>query len=339
MTQTYFPFDSGSGANVTEVQWQEMAQYWLNTGVIRSVLNELEVYADSTGMQVKVKTGEAWIKGHFFKSDEEEALAIGTADASNPRIDRVIIRLDWTANTIQLAILQGAAATSPVAPALTQNTSRWEISLSQVNVGAGVTTIAAEDIIMERDFTEIDYSKHKNDDKAHTRHIAAKNASESGSDYTSGTSLFVVSSTETGWPNSAGTVVTHKLSNLRVTQWFFYNGNGNATRAWVRHWYDTSWTPWEQLHGKALGEGLRVTSGKVSISAAAGSNGSATITFAKAFSQAPNVTASLQGTDLTNYGKVGAHDITTTGATITFKNDNTVDVTSIPFNWIAVGQG
>src|SRR5437764_9393881 len=98
MAQTYYPFDSGAGANVTEAQWSKMAQNWLATGAIKSYLNELQVYADSTGMQTKVKSGAAWIKGHYFDSDAEEVIAIGSADSTNPRIDRVIIRLDWTAN-------------------------------------------------------------------------------------------------------------------------------------------------------------------------------------------------------------------------------------------------
>jgi hypothetical protein len=152
MTQTYFPFDSGSGANVTESQWSQMAQNWIATGVIKGALNELLVYGDSTGMQVKVKSGQAWMKGHFFQSDAEVILAIGTASSVNPRIDRVIIRVDWTANTIALAVLQGTPAVSPTPPALTQNVSRWEISLAQINVGKSVSTIASGNIADERPF-------------------------------------------------------------------------------------------------------------------------------------------------------------------------------------------
>jgi hypothetical protein len=154
MAQTYYPFDSGAGANVTEAQWSKMAQNWLATGVIKAYLNELQVYADSTGMQTKVKSGAAWIKGHYFDSDAEEVIAIGSADSTNPRIDRVIIRLDWTANTIQLAVLQGTPAVSPTAPALTQNTAKWEISLAQVRVNATVTTIAATNVTDERTFSK-----------------------------------------------------------------------------------------------------------------------------------------------------------------------------------------
>lgn len=81
-------------------------------------------------------------------------MPIGTANASNPRIDRVIIRLDWTANTIQLAVLRGTPATSPTAPALTQNSSRWEISLAQILVGANVSTIVAGNVTDERNYVK-----------------------------------------------------------------------------------------------------------------------------------------------------------------------------------------
>ncbi|WP_129692311.1 hypothetical protein [Gottfriedia acidiceleris] len=154
MTQTYFPFDSGQGANATEAMWSKMAQHWLATGVIRDVLNDLSVYANSAGMTVRVKSGAAWLKGHYFESDAEEVLSIATADMTNPRIDRVVVRLDWTANTVQLAVLQGTPAVSPATPALTQNSSRWEISLAQIYVGTSVTSISAMSVTDERFFVK-----------------------------------------------------------------------------------------------------------------------------------------------------------------------------------------
>jgi hypothetical protein len=150
MTISYFPFDSGQGANVTEDNWRKMAQHWINTGVINEEMNSLEVFADSTGMQVKVKSGAAWIKGHYFESNAEEVLPIGSADINNPRIDRIIVRADFNQNFIEFAVLQGVAAISPIAPALTQNTSRWEISLADIRVNAGVSTIAQVNITDQR---------------------------------------------------------------------------------------------------------------------------------------------------------------------------------------------
>jgi hypothetical protein len=153
MTQTGYPL--ASTLVQTPQQWSNIAQNWLGTGVIKGKLNELSVYADSTGMQCKVKTGQAYMQGHFYQSDTSEViLAIATADPTNPRIDRVVVRLDYTSDSIVLAILQGVPAASPTAPAITQNNTRWEISLAQVYVGANVTTIAAGNITDERNFVK-----------------------------------------------------------------------------------------------------------------------------------------------------------------------------------------
>lgn len=145
MTKYFFPFDSGPGANITEAQWTKMAQYWLATGIIEG----LKVYADSTGLKVKIPAGKAWMKGHYFESDTMEELAINFL-TSNSRIDRVILRLDWGANTIDFALLQGTPAVSPQPPAITQNYNRWEIPLAQITISSGAMTVAAENVTDER---------------------------------------------------------------------------------------------------------------------------------------------------------------------------------------------
>jgi hypothetical protein len=150
MAQTYFPFDSGTGSTVTEGQWSKMARNWIQTGILYDLANKLEVYADSTGMQVKVRSGAAWIMGHFYENDAEEILSIAASNPSNPRIDRVVLRLDWSNNQIQLAVLTGTPAASPTPPSLTQSSTIWEISLAQVYVGAAVSTIAAGNVTDER---------------------------------------------------------------------------------------------------------------------------------------------------------------------------------------------
>lgn len=152
MTQQYWPFDAGAGSSITEDQWRKMARHWLATGILECEDNEAEAYGDSSGMQVKVGTGKAWIRGHYRESDAEETLSISAADPADDRIDRVILRADFTANTIALAILEGTPAGAPTAPSLTQSSSRWEITLAQVAVGAGVSTIAAANVTDERTF-------------------------------------------------------------------------------------------------------------------------------------------------------------------------------------------
>jgi hypothetical protein len=153
MAQFAFPL-SNSPIQTTE-NWSKMIGSWSSTGIVRSVLNELQVYADSTGMQVKVRAGAALIKGIYFESDAEVVLPISASDATNPRIDRVIVRLDLATENVELVILQGVPAVSPTAPAVTRNATRWEVPLANVTVSANVVTIAADKIDDTRPHTGV----------------------------------------------------------------------------------------------------------------------------------------------------------------------------------------
>lgn len=148
MTESSYPFDN---ADVYEAQWSQMLrQAAICNGYVPLHLNELLVYGDSTGMQVKVKTGSAWIMGHFYMTDAELTKSIAASDPTNPRYDIVVARLDWTNNIISIAVVTGTPAASPSVPAVTQSSSVWEIKLARVLVGAGVTTIAADKVYDQR---------------------------------------------------------------------------------------------------------------------------------------------------------------------------------------------
>lgn len=157
MTTTYFPYDSGPGANVTEQQWWKMAKFWRATGVIPyttpmdKTSNDLAVTA-GTALSVNVQKGTAWVKGHYFNSDATITKTLSPADQSNPRIDRIVLRNDWVANTITVEVLQGSPAPSPSPPTLNQTEgTRWEMPLAQVYVAAGATSINSSNITDERE--------------------------------------------------------------------------------------------------------------------------------------------------------------------------------------------
>lgn len=127
-----------------------MAQHWLDSGVLLGISQRLAVTADNTGMQVKVAAGAAWLNGQFYESDTVETLPIGSADPTNPRIDRVVVRNDYVANTSLLMVVQGVAAPTPTAPSLVVNTGSFEISLATVNVAAGVTSLLSTAVFDDR---------------------------------------------------------------------------------------------------------------------------------------------------------------------------------------------
>lgn len=148
----YFPFDAGAGANVTEAQWREMAESWLPTGIVSGITNQFAVAQRAAGanMSVDVATGQARIQGHVGVSTSIINVGVAANGTGNPRIDRIILRANFTTNIVEVDILQGTPAGSPVAPTLTQNSAMWEISLAQIAVAAGAVSIATANITDER---------------------------------------------------------------------------------------------------------------------------------------------------------------------------------------------
>ena len=152
MAQNSWPFVGGGGTAVNEDQWSIMARSWVQSGV-GDYANKLEVYGDSTGRQVKIKTGRATVRGHWYENTAEITQAIAANSSGNPRIDRVVLRLDPAANSIVVAVVQGTPAGSPSPPALTQtDVGVYEISLAKVAVANGASTINAGDVTDERTY-------------------------------------------------------------------------------------------------------------------------------------------------------------------------------------------
>lgn len=148
MAEISFPLDNTDyGA--------EEAQLWFSgrtSGVFAG--SELPVTA-SDGMNVTLGKGRAWLAyaefaGVVYANTNAMQIVIPTADAYFDRIDRVVIRFDRTANTIVAAVVSGAAASAPSAPAITRSDSIYEISLAQIRVPTGATEISEANITDER---------------------------------------------------------------------------------------------------------------------------------------------------------------------------------------------
>jgi len=104
-------------------------------------------------MQVKAKSGKAFIQGFYIDSDAEEVKAISASDGSNDRIDRIVLQVDGVNNDITLDVLTGTPAATPAAPSLTQSSSVWEISLAQVLIAQSVVTVNPADVTKEATFS------------------------------------------------------------------------------------------------------------------------------------------------------------------------------------------
>ena len=150
MTIKSYPW---STTPVFVAEWSKMARIWRQDGVIGGVADGLEVYADATGMLVKVKAGDAYLKGHYMTNDAEIMLVVPAADAANPRIDRVVMRVDWSSEEIVIAVVQGTPAVAPVPPSLQDTDTVFEQALAKVNVAAGVVTMQPAAVVDERTFS------------------------------------------------------------------------------------------------------------------------------------------------------------------------------------------
>lgn len=149
MAQTSWPFEN---IDTSETQFSQWARN-IGEGVKKGTLNELEIYGDSSGMQVKAKTGQAMVRGHYYSNTAEETLTIAASDPTNDRIDVIVLELDPSSNTITLEVLTGTPAGSPTAPTLTQTDAGiYQIKLAEVLVQATVTGIDAGDVTDSRSF-------------------------------------------------------------------------------------------------------------------------------------------------------------------------------------------
>ena len=159
VTEYYLPFDHTveDPREYSSALWALMQTSTFRGGVIPQVEEELNVTAsDPPAMTVEVNRGRAFILGRFYalsgELGETLTLDIPTADVTNPRIDRAVLRLNLApeVRTITTELLVGTAETNPTSPALTRTATIWEFSLAQIQVDAGTPTIESADITDER---------------------------------------------------------------------------------------------------------------------------------------------------------------------------------------------
>lgn len=106
----------------------------------------------STGQQVKqnteadmfvlVQPGDSWINGRMYRIvDDAKRLRIDPSDSATSRIDRVVVGADYANRTITAYVKKGSPASSPQAPELQRDTTKYEICLAEVTIAPGATQI------------------------------------------------------------------------------------------------------------------------------------------------------------------------------------------------------
>lgn len=114
----------------------------VGTGVFANPSTNLQVQA-SSGMNVIVKAGQAWVNGHKLDVTADHELEVEQSDVVINRIDRVVAYLDMAERAMGLTILKG---TSSGAQALTRTETRYELCLAEITVTRQATSISPVNI-------------------------------------------------------------------------------------------------------------------------------------------------------------------------------------------------
>ncbi len=132
----------------------------IGTGVGRynsAGANGLVVSANSSNMNVSISAGYGFIAGKMYINDSALSKTVGTAHATLPRIDRLVLKYDASTavRDIKAYVKAGTAASSPQPPALQNDATVKEISLAKIYVVAGRSFITPADITDERADTSV----------------------------------------------------------------------------------------------------------------------------------------------------------------------------------------
>lgn len=152
MASESYPNASHNSGAVTTAEWEQLAAAGVGTGLVGSPGDTAVVYADSSGRQVKIRSGKravvrgaAWYSG---STDITVPIAANTSGAT--RIDRVVLRLTKASGEVTEEVVTGTPGAG--APALTKDlgtTGVYEFPLAQVRVVDGASTLAAGTVVRE----------------------------------------------------------------------------------------------------------------------------------------------------------------------------------------------
>jgi hypothetical protein len=118
-------------------------------GVAPKWLNTLNATSPAVNT-LRVQSGGALVDGKpYYNSANADVTIPSAVGAGNTRIDRVVLRANWTAQTVRLTRIAGTDAVSPSIPAITQNSgTTYDIPLYRVLVDtSGNCTVTDERII------------------------------------------------------------------------------------------------------------------------------------------------------------------------------------------------
>jgi len=139
--QSYFWNTSGTGDGTAAGYARDKIAAWLKNifssgigGILDRVGNELEV--TGTSSPLAVDTGAAIVDGFFYYNTASANITVSTP-SSGLTGGRVVLRADWSAQTVRIAVVMNTDGNSSI-PALTQTSgTTYEINLAYFQITTG----------------------------------------------------------------------------------------------------------------------------------------------------------------------------------------------------------
>lgn len=173
--QTSFPFNAvitseGYDRVYTAEDYASERAAYISDGTLnRASLKVTPV----SGRTVSISAGMACIRGRTYWNSEPINMTLSLSDAVYTRIDRIVLRLDYTERNILLQLKQGTPSSNPTAPNIIDNEQMCEIPIAKITVAANASVISESAVTDERilasfplDYDEIvaEYTKELRDE-------------------------------------------------------------------------------------------------------------------------------------------------------------------------------
>lgn len=167
MSETSLPWDQTSTGDATAAPYDAATEFASilegvagtlalagRGGVLRDARSELLC---STGVgQVTIDSGEALVYGTKYVNDADLDIHGITTPASSTRVDRIVLRKDWSAQTVRITRIVGVEGAGVPAlgagtPAYTQTAgTTWDTPLWQISITTGgvITTLVDDRVFV-----------------------------------------------------------------------------------------------------------------------------------------------------------------------------------------------
>ena len=125
--------------------WARYFASFIGNGIFPVPSNALQVLAYD-GMRILLRPGKAWINGYFYENSAEMAIQLNNSDGVLSRIDRIVIRWDFSERNIRVVVKSSQFASNPNPPPLQRDADVYELCLADIMIGRCITSVTQANI-------------------------------------------------------------------------------------------------------------------------------------------------------------------------------------------------